>query len=389
MKQCFQDFSLSAVFAGFITFLVGISVSAVLIIQGAQALGASQDQISSWFLALGLAMGITGFILSWRFKYPVATAWSTPGIALIIAVGQHYTLNEATAAFIICGVLTACIGFSGGFQKCIQQIPMSLSCAMLAGILLKFGLSLFIQLQQHFNFVATLLLVYFLSKKYFTRYAIVITVLLALLLCPIFLSFQFPPIHNTLPALIWVQPHFSLQSIFGLAFPLFIINLSSQFLPGIGIIKSYGYTPHTNQLVGWTGLTQIILAPFGAFSVCLAAISAAINLDEQAHPDPKKRYIAGLCSGICYLLMAVMAVSLTHILLAFPSIFITTLAGIALLSTITHNITMAFEVPQEREAACVTFLFSASGVNFLGIGSAFWGLILGLVIHHFYRLKPK
>lgn len=389
IKQFFNDFSISAAFAGFITFLVGISVSAVLIIQGAQALGATQDQISSWFLVLGIAMGLTGFILSWRFKYPVATAWSTPGIALIIAVGHHYSLNEAIAAFIICGVLTAAIGFSGWFEKCVQQIPISLSCAMLAGILLKFGLGLFVQLQQHIGFVASLLTVYFVSKKYLPRYSIVITVILAVIFCPIFLSFQFPSIHGRLPLPIWVQPHFSWQSIFGLALPLFVINLSSQFLPGIGMIKSYGYTPNTNQLVGWLGVTQTILAPFGAFSVCLAAISAAINLDEQAHIDPKKRYIAGLFSGLFYLLMAVMAVSLTNILLAFPSVFITTLAGIALLSTITHNIAMAFEQPQQREAACVTFLFSASGIEFLGIGAAFWGLLLGLAVHAFYNTKHK
>ncbi|MBF7688842.1 benzoate/H(+) symporter BenE family transporter [Acinetobacter rathckeae] len=387
MKQFLDDFSVSAAFAGFITFLVGISVSAVLIIQGAQALGASQEQISSWFLVLGIAMGLTGFILSWRFKYPVATAWSTPGIALIIAVGHHYSLNEATAAFIVCGVLTACIGFSGWFQKCVQQIPMSLSCAMLAGILLKFGLGLFSQLQQHVVFVAILLLAYFISKKYLPRYCIVITVVLAIALCPVLLSFHFPTIQSSLPSPVWVQPYFSWQSIFGLALPLFVVNLSSQFLPGIGMIKSYGYTPHTNQLVGWLGVTQTILAPFGAFSVCLAAISAAINLDEQAHIDPKKRYIAGLFSGLFYLLMAVIAVSLTNILLAFPSVFITTLAGIALLSTITHNIAMAFEQPQEREAACVTFLFSASGIDFLGVGAAFWGLVLGLAVHIFYRFK--
>lgn len=389
IKTLINDFSISAAFAGFITFLVGISVSAVLIIQGAQSLGASQAEISSWFLALGLAMGLSGFILSWRFKYPVATAWSTPGIALIIAVAHHYTLNEATAAFIICGILTAFIGFSGWFQKCVDQIPISLSCAMLAGILLKFGLGLFTQLQQHFFFVATLLLVYLISKKCQPRYCIVITVITALAFCPIFLSFQFPNVAITLPQPVWVQPYFSWQSVFGLALPLFVVNLSSQFLPGIGMIKSYGYTPHTNQLVGWLGLTQTILAPFGAFSVCLAAISAAINLDEQAHTNPKKRYIAGLFSGIFYVLMAVTAVSLTQILLAFPSVFIATLAGIALLSTITHNIAIAFEQPTEREAAGITFLLSASGVQFLGIGSAFWGLVVGLIVHQLFRLTAK
>ncbi|MEB3755232.1 benzoate/H(+) symporter BenE family transporter, partial [Acinetobacter sp. MD2(2019)] len=142
MSKLLQDFSIPAVFAGFITFLIGISVSAVLVIQGAQSLGANPAQIASWFWALGLAIGLTGVILSWKYKYPVATAWSTPGIALIIATGSHYSLAQAIGAFVLCGILTAIVGFSGLFQRLLAKIPLSLSCAMLAGILLKFGLQL-------------------------------------------------------------------------------------------------------------------------------------------------------------------------------------------------------------------------------------------------------
>ncbi|MCF9047542.1 benzoate/H(+) symporter BenE family transporter, partial [Acinetobacter nectaris] len=157
LKQFIDDFSISAAFAGIVTFIIGISVSAVLIIEGAQHLGASPDQVSSWFLALGISIGLSGAILSWKYKYPVATAWSTPGIALIIASSQHYSLAEATGAFISCGVLIAITGFSGIFQKLLAKIPLSLSCAMLAGILLKFGINLFIHLpDQWFFTVGTL-----------------------------------------------------------------------------------------------------------------------------------------------------------------------------------------------------------------------------------------
>ncbi|WP_151710046.1 benzoate/H(+) symporter BenE family transporter [Acinetobacter brisouii] len=380
MQKLIQDFSVPAVFAGFITFLIGISVSAVLVIQGAQTLGATPEQISSWLWALGLSIGISGLVLSWKYRYPVATAWSTPGIALIIATGSHYSLSAAIGAFIVCGILTAFVGFSGLFQRLLSKIPMSLSCAMLAGILLKFGIQIFTGLEQSWAFILTLLAIYVVAKRLWPRYCIVLTVVAAMILCPMFMPFQFPHLSWSLAKPVWISPKFSLSTIIGLGLPLFIINMSSQFLPGIGMIKSYGYQPHTNSLVGWIGVSQTILAPFGAFSVCLAAISAAVSLDDQVHPDPKRRYIAGISCGFFYIIMGLFATTLTGLLMAFPKIFIIALAGIALFGTISHNIAIAFKEPQDREPALLTFLMSASGVQFFGIGSAFWGLLLGIVV---------
>ncbi|WP_111896034.1 benzoate/H(+) symporter BenE family transporter [Acinetobacter sp. MB5] len=380
MQKLIQDFSVPAVFAGFITFLIGISVSAVLVIQGAQTLGATPEQISSWLWALGLSIGISGLVLSWKYRYPVATSWSTPGIALIIATGSHYSLSAAIGAFIVCGVLTAFVGFSGLFQRLLSKIPMSLSCAMLAGILLKFGIQIFTGLEQSWAFILTLLTIYLVAKRLWPRYCIVLTVVAAMILCPMFMPFQFPHLSWSLAKPVWMSPEFSASTILGLALPLFIINMSSQFLPGIGMIKSYGYQPHTNSLVGWIGVSQTILAPFGAFSVCLAAISAAVSLDDQVHPDLKRRYIAGISCGFFYIIMGLFATTLTGLLMAFPKIFIVALAGIALFGTISHNIAIAFKEPQDREPALLTFLMSASGIQFFGIGSAFWGLLLGIVV---------
>lgn len=380
MQKLIQDFSVPAVFAGFITFLIGISVSAVLVIQGAQTLGATPEQISSWLWALGLSIGISGLVLSWKYGYPVATAWSTPGIALIIATGSHYSLSSAIGAFIVCGILTAFVGFSGLFQRLLSKIPMSLSCAMLAGILLKFGIQIFTGLEQSWAFILTLLAIYLVAKRLWPRYCIVLTVVAAMILCPMFMPFQFPHLSWSLAKPVWISPEFSASTIIGLGLPLFIINMSSQFLPGIGMIKSYGYQPHTNSLVGWIGVSQTILAPFGAFSVCLAAISAAVSLDDQVHPDPKRRYIAGISCGFFYIIMGLFATTLTGLLMAFPKIFIIALAGIALFGTISHNIAIAFKEPQDREPALLTFLMSASGVQFFGIGSAFWGLLLGIIV---------
>ncbi|WP_180178601.1 benzoate/H(+) symporter BenE family transporter [Acinetobacter sp. YH01005] len=387
MQKLLQDFSIPAAFAGFITFLVGISVSAVLVIQSAQLLGANTAEITSWFWALGLGIGLSGLILSWKFKYPVATSWSTAGLALILATANGYSMNAALGAFLVCGLLTAVLGFLGIFEKILRYIPQSLTSAMLAGVLLKFGIELFVSLQNEWAFVLGLLAAYVLSKRLLPRYSIVITVIIGIMLCPLLLGFQLPALNLELAQPVWVTPEFSISAILGLALPLFVINMASQYLPGLAMIKSYGYQPHVNQLIGWTGTAQTLLAPFGCFSVNIAAISAAISLDDQAHPDEKKRYIAGMTCGFFYILMGLFAATLVSFLTAFPLIFITALAGIALLGTIGHNIVIAFQEASERDAALLTFLFSASGVQFFGIGSAFWGLVFGLAVHAIFKYK--
>ncbi|WP_180114066.1 MULTISPECIES: benzoate/H(+) symporter BenE family transporter [unclassified Acinetobacter] len=387
MQKLLQDFSIPAAFAGFITFLVGISVSAVLVIQSAQLLGANTAEITSWFWALGLGIGLSGLILSWKFKYPVATSWSTAGLALILATANGYSMNAALGAFLVCGLLTAILGFLGIFEKILRYIPQSLTSAMLAGVLLKFGIELFVSLQNEWAFVLGLLAAYVLSKRLLPRYSIVITVIIGIMLCPLLLGFQLPALNLELAQPVWVTPEFSISAILGLALPLFVINMASQYLPGLAMIKSYGYQPNVNQLIGWTGTAQTLLAPFGCFSVNIAAISAAISLDDQAHPDEKKRYIAGMTCGFFYILMGLFAATLVSFLTAFPLVFITALAGIALLGTIGHNIVIAFQEASERDAALLTFLFSASGVQFFGIGSAFWGLVFGLVVHAIFKYK--
>lgn len=389
MQKLLQDFSVTAVFAGFITFLVGITVSAVLVIQAAQLLGANPEQITSWFWALGLGIGLCALLLSWKFKYPVATSWSTAALALIIATANSYTLYEAIGAFLICGLLTAILGFSGIFQRLIAHIPQSLTSAMLAGVLLKFGIELFASMQHDWAFILCMLAIYIITKRVWPRYSIVITMISGVFLSPLFMNFHIPTVHLMFAKPIFMMPAFTWSSFLGLALPLFVINMASQYLPGLAIIKSYGYTPNVNQLLGWTGLGQAILSPFGCFTVNVAAISAAICLDDQAHPDPSKRYIAAMSCGFFYILMGIFAATLTSLLMSFPHVLIVVIAGIALFGTIGHNIAIAFYDVNDREAALLTFLFSASGVHFFGIGSAFWGLLFGIIVSLILKFRTK
>lgn len=387
--QFFRDFSLSALIAGFITVLVGFTSSAVFIIQAAQGFAASSAEISSWFWAFGLGIGLSGLALSLYYKLPIATAWSTPGAAVLIAGSAGISLNQAIGAFIVCGVLIAVTGFSGLFARLSRYIPATLASAMLAGLLFKFGLNIFSAIPANPVLVLGMCVVYLIGKRLFSRYAILLTLLLGAGIAFVQGNFSVPAIPLSLTAPIFTAPEWSLSVMIGLGIPLFIVTMTSQNVPGIAMIQAAGYKAPVSAATGVTGIATMIFAPFGAFAINLAAISAAICLGEEAHPDKQRRYVAAVCAALFYILIGLFGASITAIFMAFPPLLITTLAGLALFATISQGLGNAFKDESQREPALITFLLTASGVSFFGLSAAFWGLLAGMASHWVLSANKK
>ena len=137
--------------AGFLAVLIGYASSAAIIWQAAIVAGATTAQISGWMTALGLAMGVSTLTLTLWYRVPVLTAWSTPGAALLVTGLQGLTLNEAIGVFIVTNALIVLCGITGLFARLMRIIPHSLAAAMLAGILLRFGLQAFASLDGQFT----------------------------------------------------------------------------------------------------------------------------------------------------------------------------------------------------------------------------------------------
>jgi benzoate membrane transport protein len=372
-----KHLSLSAIVAGFVAVLVGFASSVAIVLQAAAAAGAGQDIMASWLLALGIGMAATCIGLSWYYKAPIITAWSTPGAALLAGSLQGLTINEAVGVFIFTAVLGLIIGISGWFDKLTRLIPLPLASAMLAGILLQFGLSIFTSLQSEFLLVAIMCLSYLLAKRLMPRYAI-LWVLLAGLLSVLFQGqLDYSNISLSLTTPVWVTPHWSLSALLGVGLPLLLVTMASQNIPGVAVIRTSGYQTPVSPLITGTALSTLLLAPWGAFSINLAAITAAICTGSEAHPDKDKRYIAGIAAGVFYLLAGLAGATVVALFAAFPKEMIADLAGLALLGTIGANLAVATAEGEHREAAVITLLVTASGVSFYGIAAAFWGIVAG------------
>ncbi|MBW4655148.1 MAG: benzoate/H(+) symporter BenE family transporter [Kaiparowitsia implicata GSE-PSE-MK54-09C] len=372
-----KDLSISAAIAGFVTVLVGFTSSAVIVFQAAQALEATPAEIGSWMWALGVGMGLTCIGLSLRYRVPVVTAWSTPGAAMLITAAAGVPMNEAIGAFLVSGLLIALCGFSGWFERVMTRIPLSLASGMLAGVLVRFGLEVFTAMQTQFAMVFAMFCTYLILRRWQPRYAVVAALLVGLAIAAAqgLLEWQTVQVQLAQPQFIW--PQFSAGALVGVALPLFVVTMASQNVPGVAVIRASGYRVPISPLIGWTGAATVVLAPFGAFALNLAAITAAICMGREAHEDPAKRYWAAIAAGVFYLLIGLFGATVAAVFAAFPAELVLAIAGLALLGTIGNGLAIALQHEPDRESALITFLVTASGISLLGIGSAFWGLIAG------------
>ncbi|SQE53649.1 putative benzoate transporter [Escherichia coli] len=372
--------------AGFLAVLIGYASSAAIIWQAAIVAGATTAQISGWMTALGLAMGVSTLTLTLWYRVPVLTAWSTPGAALLVTGLQELTLNEAIGVFIVTNALIVLCGITGLFARLMRIIPHSLAAAMLAGILLRFGLQAFASLDGQFTLCGSMLLVWLATKAVAPRYAVIAAMIIGIVIViaqgdvvttdVVTTDVVFKPVLPT-----YITPDFSFAHSLSVALPLFLVTMASQNAPGIAAMKAAGYSAPVSPLIVFTGLLALVFSPFGVYSVGIAAITAAICQSPEAHPDKDQRWLAAAGAGIFYLLAGLFGSAITGMMAALPVSWIQMLAGLALLSTISGSLYQALHNERERDAAVVAFLVTASGLTLVGIGSAFWGLIAGGVCY--------
>lgn len=374
-----QDISLSAIVAGFITVLVGLTGGGVIVFQAAQSLGASPTEIASWIWALGIGIGVTSILLSTHYRRPVITAWSTPGAAMLITSAAGMSMAEAVGAFLTCAVLITACGFSGWFERVMNWVPLPLAAGMLAGILLRFGLNAFSVMQTQFVMAATMFSLYLVMRRVSPRYAVLSALIVGALIAGFQGLLQLETVQFQLARPVFTAPKFSLSSVIGVGLPLFLVTMASQNMPGVATIRAFGYDTPISPLIGWTGVTTLVLAPFGGFTFNLAAITAALSMGPDAHKDPDKRYVAAISTGVFYIVAGLFGTTVSSLFAALPEELVMEIAGLALLSTIGKSLVTALENDCDRDPALITFLMTASGLSLFGIGAAFWGLSAGLL----------
>jgi len=391
MRASLNDFSLSAATAGFVAVLVGFTSSVAIVFQATTALGATPAQTSSWMWALGLGMGVCTLLPSLWLRQPVMIAWSTPGAAVLATAGAAggFDMAQATGAFIVCATLIALVGVTGWFERAQGRIPLPIASALLAGVLARFGLDAFIALKSAFTLVLLMLAAYLIGRRLWPRYAVPGVLLAGVVAAAAMGQLQLGGVQWGLTQPVFTAPEFSWRATVSLALPLFVVTMASQNLPGVAAIRAAGYPMPISKIITLTGVATLVLAPFGAFALNLSAITAAICMGREAHPDPDKRYVATVVCGVIYCIVGVFGAAVTGVLTAFPRELVVAIAGLALLGSIGGGLAQALKEDAHREAALITFLVTLSGVNLAGIGSAFWGVVAGALALFVQQWRPR
>ncbi|MDR2283180.1 MAG: benzoate/H(+) symporter BenE family transporter [Sphingobacterium sp.] len=379
-KFVFKDFP-SLIIAGLVSVIVNYGGTFILIFQAAKVAGLSPEMTSSWVWAVSLGTGLTGLWLSIRYRMPIITAWSTPGAAFLITALATVPYAEAVGAYVISGAAFLILGMTGMFERVIRLIPPGIAAGLLAGILFPFGINAFREIHIDPILVCLLFGCFIVLKRFTSRYAIIgiLAVGIAYLLYSDKIAFGVLEWNMAMP--VFTSPEFSLNGLLSVALPLFVVTLTGQYMPGMLVLRNDGYNMSANPILTVTGLGSMLFAFFGSSPFNIAAITAAIATGKDTHENPRKRFVAGITCGILYALVGIFGVTFVAIFMAFPSSFIATLAGLALLGTIAGSISNAMADVKTREVALITFLASAANINMFGIGGAFWGLVAGLAAY--------
>ncbi|WP_429951901.1 benzoate/H(+) symporter BenE family transporter [Comamonas sediminis] len=369
------------VVAGLISVIVNYGGTFILVFQAAKVAGLSPELTASWVWSISIGVGVTGIILSWMSREPIITAWSTPAAAFLVTALVATPYAEAVGAYLISAAAFVALGLSGWFERVIRLIPPGVAAGLLAGILLQFGIRAFGGMSIDPLLAGLLILAYVVFKRFSARYAVVGILVLGLAFLLLQERVDLSGLQLKLATPVFTTPAFSLNALLSVALPLFFITLTGQYMPGMLVLRNDGFKSSANPIVTVTGLGSLLMASFGSHAFNIAAITAAIATGREAHEDPSKRWIAGIVAGVCYIFVGLFGVTLAAVFMAFPATFITTLAGLALLGTIGGSLATALADVKTREASLITFLASAANITLLGIGGAFWGLVIGLIAH--------
>jgi benzoate membrane transport protein len=376
---------LSVISAAVVAALVGYAASVAIVLAAALALGATPAQAASWLLAVSLGKAVGSAVLSWQSKVPVVLAWSTPGAALIAAT-SGISLAEGVGAFILAGALIAATGLIRPLGALVAKIPDGIAAGMLAGVLLPFCLKGAGAAEALPGIVLPMVVIFLVVRLVSPALAVLAAFGAGIVLAMIG-GADLSGLGLSAPVLMPVVPEFRLSVILGLGVPLYLVTMASQNLPGFATLRAAGYEPPVVPALTVTGLISAVTAFFGAHTVSMAAITAAICLGPDVHPDKDRRWVVGLAYAGAWVVLGLLSPTVLALLAALPGPVVMALVALALLSPLTGALAGAFAAPDQRFAATLTLAVTASGVAAFGIGAAFWGLVAGLAVFGLERFR--
>lgn len=379
----------SAVLSGLLVIVIGYASSLVIVFQAASAANLTPGQTSSWVLAITLGAGVSSIVMSLWFRQPVTAAWSTPGVALLVISLSNYTYGEAIGAYIIVGIATVLLGFTGLFGRVMGLVPQPIVLGMLGGILLRFGIGMFNAIPTAPLVVVPMIVVFFVLRRVRFRAPTAIALVLGIVLAALTNTIHAEAFSFSLATPEWTPPVFTVEALIGLALPMFVLALTSQNAPGQAVLRAAGYEAPIDKALIVTGAASVVTAPLGGHGITLAAITAALVTGHEAHPNKDLRYSAGVATGFWYVVTGIFGTAIVALFAGLPAALVAATSGLGLFNAIASSVSGAMANAEGRDGALAAFLCTAANFSLFGIGAPFWGLVVGLGVHWLMTARKK
>lgn len=381
-----QSEKIAPFLAGTVASTTGSVATFGIALAGLAAMNATPEQASTAIAVSLFGYGLLSILLSWRLRMPISVVWSTPGAAfLATSTALGATIQQAVAGFVLSAVLLMMTALWPALGRLIAKIPASISAAMLAGVIFPFVIAVVHSAVDYPSLLLPVIVCWLVLNKWVRIWASPIAIVLGFILIWFSPARVEPPFLGFWPEFVPLSPDFGSFTFLAIGIPLYLITMASQNLPGLAIMQSLGYSLPTSKVLTATGFGSLIASFFGSFGLNLAAITAALNADEHAAKDPKRRWIAAAFGGVVYIGFGLLAVPFASFVLAVPRELLLSLAGLALLNTFAGALKTAVSDEDTRFPATVTLLIGAAGITVLNIGGAFWALMVGLALWMFLR----
>ncbi|MDZ4767601.1 MAG: benzoate/H(+) symporter BenE family transporter [Chloroflexota bacterium] len=379
-----SSLTISGITAGFIIVLINYTGPLLIVLQAAAAAQLTPAQTSSWVWALVIGNGVITIVMSLLFRMPITAPYTTAGAALLVVSLGNYTLNEAIGAYMLANGAVMLLGLSGLFGRVMKLIPAPVILAVLAGVLLRFGLNIFNAIDDapgNAILITAMVIVFFTLKRLKFRAPTLGAIAVGAVIAALQGTLDFPPLSLAIALPQFYLPTFTLDAALGLALPLFVMSVSSQYAPGQAVLVANGYDAPIDRILTISGGWSVLMAFFGGHGTTLGALSAAVVVGPDAQPDPTKRYASAIAGGAWHVVFGLFGAAVIDLFGGFPGVFVSTIAGLSLSGVIASSLAGAMDQPETRDAALVAFLCTAGDFALLGIGAPFWGLLAGVGVH--------
>ncbi len=361
--------------------VISFSAPVVIVQQASQAAGIGVAGFGSWLWSAAIGAGVASIVLSLVYRIPIMCAWSTPGAALLVTSIGSYHYSAVIGAYLAAALVTLIVGVTGVFRRLLALVPEPVVMGVLAGVLFRFGVGLATAVPQAPEIVLPMVVVYLLLGRLGYRAPAIGAVAIGITIAALLGRINPGPIALSLSEPVFTRPTFALDAIVGIGLPLFVLTMAAQNATGFGVLRASGYAdPPVDSVIATTGLASLAMAPFGANLINLSVLTASYVTLPAAHPDPRRRYAAGVAVGLMLILVGLAATAIATLFAGLPVELIAAMGGIGMLGILVSATAGAVSSERYREAGVVALLVTASGTSIAGIGAPFWGLVAGAVI---------